>query len=947
MKRTLSLVLALVMVLGMIPVYAQAATPQEEAGKLLEQLGVLKGKPNGDLALNETLLRRDAVLMLARLLGEEEVAANYPTAPTWKDVTIKYYVPFLGWAQAEGHYKGYNDAKFGFEDDISVQDYALVLLRALGYTDVEWEDAYTTAKELGLLEGVTLTATAKVPRGHMAVMTVTALNTNVKDSEKTLAEVLGIKMPVDELVVTANATGARKITVSFNQPVDKTKAVITVNKGSIAVNTESIVFADDAKSAVITTVTNLTKGDYTVKVAGLTDEALTATFSAEDVKVSKIELLSDKAPMTAQNVSTAKVSFVVLNQYGERMNSVTVNWTASTGYTAPVSTGNSGVGEITITNATQFIPGTIVYLTGVHTQSATVINTQVQIVLPSHVDEVVFAGVAKDNKFVALPSGFTNADNYVLLFTAKDQYGNPMTVTSNNGAFSDILFVSNNPIFVGSTFTAVDSYEVDGVTYQGVKISAGSNTAAGGTAVIQAISARTGKVSSYTITADALPMLKTFTLSAPTTIVAEGETVEIPFTAYDQYGNPVTKFAALNGKVTLSENLSFAEKPDGSARLVYIAPAEGANDNQDLLVSLTSIVTATGNYSNVMVNVKEAARPAVVTGLRASIPTSVAQGNTITISHGNILVQDQYGRTMNGTSNASKIGNIKVTIPGDSAFELKLDGEVTNSAIIASDDNITLTAKQTWPGNNSVAVRFELVNVENSAKTVTFTRVPQSQFKSYEVGEIGKLYAGNDPAYAREVVVYGVTENGTKVKLPSTAFNIVVPTGLATTGGIKIYATTHSALGLSEPNKEVTRTIIVNVLDSNVTGSFAQVLSKDVVITNVAPTPTTIALTDDVVNGKAYIPVSQTTGASINSNNLFGFVDEVLDQYGVAVSTTSASIIITDVVKVAGSAFTVNGNGTPNVAITGVSAGDKFTATYRYGNITAKIEFTTYYQQPR
>lgn len=942
MKRTLSLVLALVMVLGMIPVYAQAATPQEEAGKLLEQLGVLKGDQNGNLMLDKTLLRRDAVVMLARLLGEEEVAAKYPTAPTWKDVTIKYYVPFLGWAQAEGYYKGYNDAKFGFTDEITVQDYAQVLLRALGYTDVEWKDAYTKAKDLGLLEGVTLEATAKLPRGNMSVMTVTALNTKVKDSEKTLAETLGIEMPA-EFAVTAKATGAKKITVTFNKPVDKTKAVITVNKGSIAVNTESIVFADDAKSAVITTVTNLTKGDYTVKVTGLTDEALTATFSAEDVKVSKIELLSDKAPMTAQNASTAKVSFVVLNQYGERMNNVSVNWTASTGYTGSVSTGNSGVGEITIQNAAgaQFIPGTTVYLTGVHTQSATVINTQVQIVLPSHVDEVVFAGVAKNNKFVALPSGFTNADNYVLLFTAKDQYGNPMTVTSTNGAFSDILFVSNNPIFVGSTFTAVDSYEVDGVTYQGVKISAGSNTAAGGTAIIQAISARTGKVSSYTITADALPMLKTLTLSAPTTIVAEGETVEIPFTAYDQYGNPVTKFAALNGKVTLSDHLSFVEKPDGSAKLVYTAPTTGASDNQDLLVSLTSIVTATGNYSNVMVNVKEAAKPVVVTGLKSTIPTSVAQGNTVTISYGNILVQDQYGRTMNGTSNASKIGTIKVTVPSPSAFELKLNNVATTSASITTG-SITLTAKEEWAGNNSIAVRFELEGVADSAKTVTFTRVPQSQFKSYEVGEIGKLYSGNSSVYAREVVVYGVTENGTKVKLPSGAFEITVPTGLATSSPIEIFATTDAALGLSATTKEVTRTIIVSVKDSNVSGSYAQVLSKDVVITNVEPTPTTITLVDDVVNGKAYIQVSTTTNASITASALYAFVDEVLDQYDVVVPTTSGSIIITDVVKVDGSAFTVSGNGTTNVAINGVSAGDKFTATYRYGNITAKIEFTTY-----
>ncbi|MDW2003702.1 hypothetical protein R7P64_24320, partial [Vibrio sp. 2304] len=210
------------------------------------------------------------------------------------------------------------------------------------------------------------------------------------------------------------------ITVTFNQPVDKTKAVITVNRGPVAVNTESIVFADDAKSAVITTVTNLIKGDYTVKVSGLTDEALTATFSAEDVKVSKIELLSDKAPLKDLSGKEATVLYRVLNQYGEEMTGQDIVWTASSG-----STSDNRAGVLKLTTSGIFTPNQVVYLTGVHAASATVLNAQVTIAMPSNVDTIEFKGIydTTNNVMVdSLPSGFA-ANRYRLLFSAKDQYG--------------------------------------------------------------------------------------------------------------------------------------------------------------------------------------------------------------------------------------------------------------------------------------------------------------------------------------------------------------------------------------------------------------------------------------------------------------------------------------------------------------------------------------------
>ncbi|NMR88166.1 hypothetical protein HKB06_20650, partial [Vibrio parahaemolyticus] len=169
---------------------------------------------------------------------------------------------------------------------------------------------------------------------------------------------------------------------------------------------------------------------------------------------------------------------------------------------------------------------------------------QVTIAMPSNVDTIEFKGIydTTNNVMVdSLPAGFA-ANRYKLLFSAKDQYGNVMTAT--NGS---IHFSSSNPLVVEVVNPL--SYEketVNNVEYQAVTLTRGAMTASGGNVQIRAISLQSGKTATFNTVVPAVAVVRSFTMSPPTQLVAGGEEVEIPFTAFDQFGNPVTKYNDLN-----------------------------------------------------------------------------------------------------------------------------------------------------------------------------------------------------------------------------------------------------------------------------------------------------------------------------------------------------------------------------------------------------------------
>ncbi|WP_132994820.1 hypothetical protein [Sporanaerobacter acetigenes] len=309
MKKTLSLLLVLAMVLGSFSfAFADEAKvdPAVEAGEFLKKAGVLEGSDSGDLMLDKQLKRQDAVVLLSRLMKAEEEAKKFPVTeeyPTFKDITNNYYKPYLAWAQANKYYEGHNAEKFGYGEFLTAQQYATVLLRALGYevNDAEaYKAAFETAKKLGIMKDLKVEEKAEITRGQMAQMTFNALGLKMKGSDKTLAEFLGIEMPAPaelkvEKVYTENL---KEIVVELSNAklVDKEKLENANNYKMTGFKFEKATV--DGNNVILLLNESLTKGKKYELVVRNIDKAMNGThkFTAEDntiPAVEKVEVLGE------------------------------------------------------------------------------------------------------------------------------------------------------------------------------------------------------------------------------------------------------------------------------------------------------------------------------------------------------------------------------------------------------------------------------------------------------------------------------------------------------------------------------------------------------------------------------------------------------------------------------------------------------------------------------
>ncbi|NLW39936.1 MAG: hypothetical protein GXY96_03290, partial [Tissierellia bacterium] len=185
MKRKLSLLLAVVMILSSFSFVF--ADEDFNVPAFLKKNGILVGNDDGDLMLDENLLRKDAVVLFARLLGKEAEAESFEMEgyPTFTDLAGNpYYDAFLAWAEYNEYFVGRPDGSFGYNDNLEAVEYALVLLRALEYGEddkaEEWAKAWDLAEELGLLENVEIERRDLITRRDVAQMTFNALGVEMK-----------------------------------------------------------------------------------------------------------------------------------------------------------------------------------------------------------------------------------------------------------------------------------------------------------------------------------------------------------------------------------------------------------------------------------------------------------------------------------------------------------------------------------------------------------------------------------------------------------------------------------------------------------------------------------------------------------------------------------------------------------------------------------------------
>ena len=135
---------------GTAPSYTAQYTMYADA---LNDLGLFSGSTNG-YNLERSSTRTEGLVMLLRLLGEENRALNYKGSHTFTDVP-SWADRYVAYAYEKGYTSGVSENLFGSQKTLTLNDYMTFLLRALEYNDKNgdftWANSADAAIDAGIL----------------------------------------------------------------------------------------------------------------------------------------------------------------------------------------------------------------------------------------------------------------------------------------------------------------------------------------------------------------------------------------------------------------------------------------------------------------------------------------------------------------------------------------------------------------------------------------------------------------------------------------------------------------------------------------------------------------------------------------------------------------------------------------------------------------------------
>lgn len=929
---------------------------------LVKDAGVFKGS-NNQLMHTNNMNREQMAVVLVRAI---KTVYNVDLVADYKESDFKSTITDLDKATATENreaiialeYAGLTNVKaFNPKNTLTRGQFASFLHRTISNIG---EEAPLTVKEAKVVDATTLEVTLSDDKKH----TVT-LPTPLPENKETNVEFVidgktysAVVTYVTELKVkTVDAVNAKTLAVTFNKPVETEKAKFELKKDGFKSNFTSITWNEDKTVATIELTSKITKGEFTVSVAGVADQAVTGTVKTEDEKVAGIEILGEVAPSTSN--TTATVGFQVTNQYGEDITKLNASALTLTAAGADSAVANAD-GSITITKAAGLKEGDKVVVTAIHGATATTTTKTVTVSAKTVASDITIGALYnKDGKAFSEDINLAK-DKFYLPVTVKDQYGKEITDLNRlNGANSEVLVTNTNQAV--ATFGAFEKQTIDGKDV--IVLPVANIVAAGDTNVI-VIAKATGKNGQTAVKVAEGVRADSVTLGAPTKVVTAGADILFPLSVLDKQGNAIKEATALNGTkgITITGGTLFEK--DGE----LYAKVAGTNvvENTPVTVVVTS---STGKVATQTVIPKAATAPKVITGLDSKVSTSIREltGAKVDISAKDIVVEDQFGQVISTDELLAKLATADYTIKAftDADAPFTVTGEIKNAA----NNKITVEYKA-GATKTTANVTFKLVKVadntanEASSYSKQFSVVKDSSFTSYKVEDIKPIYVTNGaiPAgYGKDIVVKAVTANGGEVTLSAGSDYTVKSAVLTSVADGNITTTDAANVVFDKDAKTATAKVTITI---NATG---EEIVKDVTFSNVAPKVEKVAVVENnkAANFIAGESVNLVTTYSYNVDTtfgldaFFGLSDVVVtDQYGVmaqvdengankgkatfnGVATAATTLTLS---KVSGEVVFSN-NGTDTAAATG-KANDVFNARVNIDGqsatpvkVTAKQDF--------
>ena len=195
MKKRLGLrALALTLVMTLLLSINVWAVDETNADRL-HDLGLFRGTGSG-YALENTASRLQGLIMLTRLLGEEDAALRSTADHPFTDVAAGEPGRYVAYGYEKGYTAGQTIDRFNPGARIEFRHYVTFLLRALGYNDKAGDFTFATsldkAVEIGMMDRASadliLREGLTFYRSDLVDLSLSALTMNLKNSSSTLAE---------------------------------------------------------------------------------------------------------------------------------------------------------------------------------------------------------------------------------------------------------------------------------------------------------------------------------------------------------------------------------------------------------------------------------------------------------------------------------------------------------------------------------------------------------------------------------------------------------------------------------------------------------------------------------------------------------------------------------------------------------------------------------------
>lgn len=226
MKKWISIVLSLSLLLSALPLFSVAAVDETDNNKmaLLSALEIMSGDPDGNFRLEDSVSRAEfAKIAVAASQYKDLVAVGAPVSP-FSDVPYTHWAaPYVQLAVNNGIVKGYTDATFRPDGTVLYEEAVTMLLNLLGYSDSDFGLAWpygqmATAKSLGLTDNVTASVGAPLNRRDAMTLVYQLLKTPTKTQGTDYITTLGYTWSEDVVLIATSeeevSVGAGKILTS-------------------------------------------------------------------------------------------------------------------------------------------------------------------------------------------------------------------------------------------------------------------------------------------------------------------------------------------------------------------------------------------------------------------------------------------------------------------------------------------------------------------------------------------------------------------------------------------------------------------------------------------------------------------------------------------------------------------------------------------------------------